>query len=85
MDIINQESRTDSVFLHLRKVILLCLCIICMASCSKLRGKVEPKPHWFKYYSTFSEHDYQDFFLVCCFTRQANEDSAVKRFYHGIF
>ncbi len=62
MDIINQESRTDSVFLHLRKVILLCLCIICMASCSKLRGKVEPKPHWFKYYSTFSEHDYQDFF-----------------------
>lgn len=62
MDITNQKSRTDSVFLNFRKVILLCLCIICMTSCSKLRGKVEPKPHWFKYYSTFSERNYLDFF-----------------------
>ena len=45
-----------------RKVILLCLCILCISGCSKLKGKVEPKPHWFKHYSAFNEHDYLDYF-----------------------
>lgn len=47
----------------LSRAILLCICILCLFGCSKLRSKVEPKPHWFKYYSAFNNHDYQTYFL----------------------
>lgn len=47
----------------LSKSVLICFCILCLFGCSKLRSKVEPKPHWFKYYSAFSNHDYQTYFL----------------------
>lgn len=47
----------------IKRAILLCIGILCTISCSKLRGKVESKPHWFKYYSTFSNNDYQVYFL----------------------
>lgn len=48
--------------LIMRKVILLCIGILCLSSCSKLRGRVEPKPNWFKYYSAFNNNHYQEFF-----------------------
>lgn len=44
------------------RVFTLCLCILCISGCSKLKGKVEPKPHWFKYYSAYNNSDYLDYF-----------------------
>ena len=46
----------------MRKVFLLCVGILCLTCCSKLRGKVEPKPNWFKYYSAFNNNHYEEFF-----------------------
>ncbi len=45
------------------KSFLLCVCLLCLLGCSKLGSKVEPKPHWFKYYSAFNNRDYQAYFL----------------------
>lgn len=46
----------------MRRVLLICICILCISGCTKLKGKVEPKPHWFKYYSVFNNGDYQAYF-----------------------